>query len=290
MLVLAAWAVSLALGLLLLRKCRAQRPNDDVLQWIQGQKKVANFRSTKTTGLRERLQLRAEPNSRLITAFGIDNSLTTSCPLAHRAFVKTAKRLLDKNRSWEKVYSVAMSFLETEVQNTITKSPHKLPLAECVRCMCLVVVLFDNFGIDPADIPTEDLVTITSEINNQWLLSKCDQGVTRSALLDTTIASMNLTLPSPSPNESVAAQVLSLIMPQYETLWRVVLLTFVTAYHHQPRTSADAIKRTADVPSCLGKPELEKEALKLAMASFLKPLPPTPTPTQMIHLLTPILL
>ncbi|KAL2257647.1 hypothetical protein VTK26DRAFT_9362 [Humicola hyalothermophila] len=181
------------------------------------------------------------------------------------------------------MYTVAESFLEGEVRTALSDGKGTLRLAESVRCLCLAVVLFDNFGIDPAAIPREKLVVITDEINQQWLRSKCDPNVARSAVLDETIDSLGLGTPTwfqvPGQRGSdriTSTEVLGLLMPQYETLWRVVLLTFVTAYHHQPEARADAERRTADVPWCLGDPRRENEALQLAMAGFL---PPTPFPS-----------
>lgn len=257
--------------LVLLCKWRTSTALD---QWLHGQLDVASFRFAGVSEPQQRLELRATANSRLKAAFGIDNSLTTSDPSAHAAFLRIAKRVLNKkDRNWEVLYQVAETFLQTEIQNAIAKRGEPtLPLAECVRCMCLATVMFDNFGTDPASIPREHLVTITDEINNQWLLSKRDPNVARSARLEEALGSLNLPSPDGSGRMS-PAEVLSLLMPQYETLWRVVLLTFVTAYHQQPDAHADVVRRTADVPSCLGDPAREKEALKLAMASI-----PTPSP------------
>jgi hypothetical protein len=143
--------------------------------------------------------------------------------------------------------------------------------------MALAVVLFDSFGTDPSTIPRSALATITEEINNQWLLSKCHpDDLAPSALLNWTIASLNIKSPS-DDRTMTPTEVLSLLMPQYETLWRVVLLTFATAYHHQPAAHPDAVQRTADVPSSLGDPAREKEALKLAKVS-----PPSPFPSPIL--------
>lgn len=266
MLVLFA-AVSLAFILLVLQKTRTR--TDDIQQWIDAQIRVATFSYAGEPGIAERLQLRASENRRLTAAFGIDNSLTTGKLSVHKAFIKRVSQLLtDNRRSWEKLYRVALSFLEAEIWNSMQTGRNSLPLAECVRCMVLTVVLFDSFGVDPASIPRADLVIITDEINKQWLQSKCDPNVAPSRLLNRTIDSLNLKSPSQPADKAgptmTPEDVLSLIMPQYETLWRVVLLTFVTAYHHQPGAYPDAAHRTRDVPACLGDRAREEEALKLA--------------------------
>jgi hypothetical protein len=261
------------------RKWRAGR----VEEWVRQQRNIANFRYAGEPSLEERLRLRAAENRRLKPAFGIDNSLTTESPATHKAFLQAANRLLNRNnRSWEQLYRIAETFLDAEVRPAMESGHGGLHLAESVRCMVLAVVLFDSFGTDPSTVPRSALVTITEEINNQWLLSKCHpDDLTPSALLNSAIASLNIT--SPSEHRTMTpAEVLSLLMPQYETLWRVVLLTFATAYHHQPAAHPEAVHRTAGVPSCLGDPAREKEALKLAKVSRL----PFPNLPPFLHLLS----
>ncbi|KAG7285354.1 hypothetical protein NEMBOFW57_009978 [Staphylotrichum longicolle] len=232
-------------------------------EWVHEQRRVASFQYAGEPALQERLHLRATENRRLKAAFGLDNSLTTKNPSAHKAFLATASRILNGNRSWEQLYAVAEGFLKGELEIAAENSKSTLRLAESVRCMVLAVVLFDSFGVDPVATPRSHLVTITDEINKQWLQSKCHpDNVIPSQGLNETVASLSITSPEHTPLPP--PQVLSILMPQYETLWRVVLLTFVTAYHHQPAACHDTIQRTAAVPSCLGNPALEKDALKLA--------------------------
>ncbi|KAK3902093.1 hypothetical protein C8A05DRAFT_15807 [Staphylotrichum tortipilum] len=232
--------------------------------WVKQQRDIARFRFAANPDLPTRLHLRASENRRLKAAFGIDNSLTTETPENHEAFLKMAIHVLNRGtRSWEELYNIAESFLQGEFYLATQDRQSIIPLAESVRCMVLAVVLFDSFGVDPEAVERSDLVTITEEINNQWLKSKCDpDAVAPSDLLNSTIASLNLA--SPTMRTMTPVEALGLLMPQYETLWRVVLLTFVTAYHHQPAAYPDTVERAASVPSCLGDPSREAEALKLA--------------------------
>lgn len=251
---------------LLVRKWRAWQ----VEKWVRKQLDVASFRYAERTTLQERLHLRATENRRLKGAFDIDNSLTTESHSTHLAFLKHASRLLNKNRSWEQRYEIVRTLVDAELKTAADKHGQpSLHLAESVRCITIAVVLFDSFGVDPASTPRSALVAITNEINHQWLQSKCHpDDVAPSELLNSTIAALSIRHPfSKEQTKMSPAEVLSLLMPQYETLWRVVLLTFVTAYHHQLDAYADVLRRTATVPSCLGDPAREQEALKLAKVS-----------------------
>ncbi|KAK4139418.1 uncharacterized protein C8A04DRAFT_33098 [Dichotomopilus funicola] len=242
--------------------------------WMHGQRKIACFTYIKTSSHEERLGLRATQNRRLKLAFGIDNSLTTDSLPVHLAFLKRARQLLRRDRDWTELFRVAEGFLVSERDNAITLAANdgggrtsRLKLAQLVRCMVLSVVLFDSFGVDPARTPRDVLVTITEEINRQWLSSKQRPSeVTPSAELNKTIADLRIKSPFPDSKGALLSpeEVLGLLMPQYETLWRVVLLTFVSAYYHQLQTVNDTLQRTASVPGCLGNTSEEKEALKLA--------------------------
>ncbi|KAK1777889.1 hypothetical protein QBC45DRAFT_443131 [Copromyces sp. CBS 386.78] len=212
--------------------------------------------------LENRLRLRALANSRLVVAFGIDTSLTSSSVSVHKEFRKLANASISKsNADWQKLYEVAMNFLQREKigRNTVH-------LAECVRCLCFVVVLVSQFEADLTKLDGSIVKQVTDEINTQWLKSKVNDGtLKRSEKLKQYLYTL-----FEDPEKSVvtgaaisSTQALGLIMPQYETLWRVVLLTYVTAYHRQSdRRSLK--KRVRDVPACLGNAAIEKEALKLA--------------------------
>ncbi|KAK4222571.1 putative cytochrome P450 [Podospora fimiseda] len=239
-------------------------------EWLQEQRSIITFNFVGPTKIKdEHLVLRARANNGVRQAFGIENSLTTTSPEAHRAFLNLASSHVNKRtRDWTKLYCAAKAFLEGEIATALdTGKP--IQISECIQCACLTVVLFDNFAVDPAALPRQSLVIIASEINKQWLMSKSKApGVTikKSSLLDETIYSLHL-IPYKSIHALILPEyVLSVIMPQYETLWRVVLLAFVTAYHRQP--SAALAKRVENVPACLGKPDKEKEALKVGKESL----------------------
>jgi len=274
MLALGVSTIFLALTLRSWRSRRTDPKFEDLGAKIEAVRRIVGFGYVPDMGrdLPQRLKLRALPNERLVSAFGVNNSLTTSDPDIHRDFMRVAMEVTkrrDNNDSntgvdsrWVRLYGIAETRLRHDLQFAASSKgqPTKtIPLADCAQRLCLTVVLVDNFDMDPADIPTHTASIITREINRQWISSKSEPQLPKSDLLNERLRTLRLRrLAGLSPEE-----ILSRIMPQYETLWRVVLLTFVTAYHREYRPAA--VKDMAeDVPRCLGDRNRERKALRLA--------------------------
>ncbi|KAK4454913.1 hypothetical protein QBC34DRAFT_289335 [Podospora aff. communis PSN243] len=230
----------------------------DIKKEVNTVRQTIDFTYANSPSLEQRLALRAQPNQRLVSAFGVTNSLTTSSPEVHRKFLTLASTIINARRPnaqgldtrWLDLYSTATTLLRQDLTTATT-----LPLASTIQRLCLTVVLQDNFSLPLPSLPASTILTIAHEINTQWVLSKCNPSTPLSSTLDSALRSLPLPM---SPSEA-----LSLIMPQYETLWRVVLLTFITAYHTQ--FSSSIASMTASVPGCLGtKSEEENKALRIA--------------------------
>ncbi|KAK1754365.1 hypothetical protein QBC47DRAFT_216849 [Echria macrotheca] len=231
-----------------------------ILAWVEDQRATIDFSffDIPRPPLQKRLELRARANRRLHLAFGIANSLTTALPETHKSFMKEASRVINAgdNMRWVELYDLAELHLGRDAES----AENLLHLADCTQRLCLTIVLFDNFKVDPRDTPPEVSSFIASEINKQWLRSKGDEMTQESSDLNQALRGLGLRGEDGCP--MAPQRVLGLIMPQYETLWRVVLLTFVTAYHRQARP--ENVERVRTVPQCLGNTEQEAEAVKLA--------------------------
>lgn len=246
----------------------------DTAAWLDTQRAIVDFRFFSPHGpplpdAAIRLQLRAEANARLVRAFGIENSLTTSSVHVHKQFYDKATALINEANHnpgrWLKLYDLAGGVLKQDIVDAVL-SAQPLGLADCVRKMCLSVVLADNFGEEAIVFVERDLLgKIAGKVNEVWVRSKCEEGGGggRDEGLEEMINGLGLRGHRGQGEVLRVEEVLGIIMPQYETLWRVVLLTFVTAFHRQPRQ--ENVKRVEGVPGCLGKGD--EEALKLAMVS-----------------------
>lgn len=176
---------------------------------------------------------------------------------------------------------MAVQFLEREINQYLypstspdTKKEENnnnlpgLPLAEATRCMCLSIVLYSQLGYNAQHwIYRDRLAVITNEINKQWLESKARPDDVRPS--ETLNDALRHFLPDDvaNPEYMTPEDALGLIMPQYETLWRVVLLTYVTAYYRNDFQEEMYVKAYG-VPACLGDGVREREAVKIAKVRF----------------------
>ncbi len=232
---------------------------------VQEARRIINFEYAGKCTKEQRLALRAGPNQRLFRAFGITNSFTTADFAVHRSFRTDASSPLHKmarNRSqWQTLYGQADAILgrEIEEQQDTRGSSEGILLAPCVRRLCLRLVLGILFGVDPLRPSTDDITTVVNDINYQWVRSKSTADIAEAGSLNDTLSRL-LQLANP-PNVPVK-KALALILPAYETLWRVVLLTFISASHRSP---SPVRLEQLDVPACLGRKDpIEKQALTLA--------------------------
>ncbi|PHH62306.1 hypothetical protein CDD82_2021 [Ophiocordyceps australis] len=222
--------VSLLICLLLLN-CALQAVFDDsVEKRIKRNRSIVDFGYFNASSLSDRLRLRAGPNARLITAFGIHNSLTTTNESEHKQFLKLAVRAIKSARQdvWHQLDRCALSLLTSELA---AADQGKINLERTARIMCFEAVLqlffsdkYVGFNADAAD-------GATSIINMLWLESKKEPDEASLLFQKRQLDTLHLFLDQLVPGHDKDA--LALIIPAYETLWRVVLLAYVhVAFRH----------------------------------------------------------
>lgn len=188
------------------------------------------------------LEARAGPNQRLVKAFGIDNAFTTVDEDYHKAFrMKVVKALKTSDEDWCRLWRSTRGIVRDQVARQEWKT--SLPLASLVRIVVFKVVLLQFFP-DSALI-NEDLAIakVTELINVLWVDSKTSgylgsksgnlfapkEAQTSSQFVQTDggdLATLQESLgrifPTYQCNDPVRTP-LNIILPAYETLWRVVL-------------------------------------------------------------------
>lgn len=163
---------------------------------------------------------RAIPNQRLVRAFQIDNGFTTKDKDYGRDFRKEAiTHIGDVTRGgWNRVGKwVQLTASATFEQYKDCKSAH---LDLIIQVVTLKVVVFLFFDIEPDVFRDDQAARIARKINELWMLSKSD---TRNLSSKFKPLQMELEKLLGRWHHHKRFNPLNMILPAYETLWRVVL-------------------------------------------------------------------
>jgi hypothetical protein len=95
-------------------------------------RRIADFTASNARSLDERLKLRAKPNARLILAFNLNNSFTTTDRRVHWEFLKRASQEihLAHTEDWIKLGEVSSTILSLCMEHFKRELPY-VPLASC---------------------------------------------------------------------------------------------------------------------------------------------------------------
>lgn len=229
---------------------------------------------------------RTKPNQRLVEVFGISNAFTNMHPGpfsidATKKMRAACKIEGNSNGDWTDLRTHAMEYL---TEYLARKSDREyIYLAELVQFITLKLSLFYLF--DDANTASKsndifhDIVLIGREINTLWINSKKpdnerlrweDQYELHEALHRVTTAE-----DSPGDLEKTITREqnpLNFILPAYETMWRVVMRSFIEV---QLRSAADSSKWRIVLAKYLEKledPECMPQAFKDSLDGNICPI------------------
>ncbi|RYC56870.1 hypothetical protein CHU98_g9337 [Xylaria longipes] len=261
---------------------KCQRPVGDQ---VEKSRQIADFSFINAKALEDRLKLRAKPNARLVVAFGLDNSFTTHNRQVHQEFLKSANNAIHlvHTDEWIKLGEDTRTVLDLCLQHFKDELPY-IPLApktssdqvEVLRLVSFSLVLRVLFDIEPSAVDLNEATNATDAINRLWIQSKNHDAMPSpydKRLLNNALGRL---LPD-EPMRGDCPSPLNLIMPAYETLWRVVLLTFVSIASRavDPSTMEELQEAVKNVPQCFCQNnDAEMRALAIAKEG-LRLYPPT---------------
>ncbi|OTB17486.1 hypothetical protein K445DRAFT_310945 [Daldinia sp. EC12] len=222
-------------------------------QFIEDQRRVANFDFLDDSKLQNRLIARAIPNQRLVKVFGIDNSFTTTNINTHRRFYRNVGRALHGKRAedWPRFFTAASTALNL-ILAQFAGARDSLPLAVLTRELVFLTTLYSFFEVNIENVSLHDVRVATNAINDMWVHSKT---IAQPDILQERQRELNAALLRMLPNEfpcSAATHPMNIILPAYETMWRIVLLTFISAgFRDVDQETADQFREVIQgVPEC----------------------------------------
>ncbi|KAF8528168.1 cytochrome P450 [Hysterangium stoloniferum] len=175
------------------------------------------------THLRLLLHCRAIPNQHLIRAFQLKTSTFTSpCPKIHTHFrrnIQTRLKALDSLPKWYTLREVVNDSIDFYLPLNAPPRNYAAHI-QAVVFMTVLAAFFDFSGPFP---DASDVLFVTQNINALWVASK------RNTFLPVTLAKINGHLHGWIPRNAedpFDENPLELIIPAYETLWRLIAYSF----------------------------------------------------------------
>lgn len=174
------------------------------------------------------LPQRAGPNGRLVTAFGIQNAFTTTDVKEYKNFLARVKpKIHMTDFDWQRASASAISYLDLLKPKDTTST---IPLESMVQTFVFQMVIRQLFP-DTGPISEPDIKFVTTSINTLWIGSKSctfqEQPKFISLKLELLSKLAEILDISPVDPSGDMKNPLNLILPAYETLWRVVLRCFL---------------------------------------------------------------
>lgn len=165
--------------------------------------------------LPELLRTRADANQRLRRAFHLESTFVSADPAVHSAFVKAATELISPRLTWSLFAEIAVHAASL----CLPSSQGSIALDIYVQRVCMYVVLVAVLHADIDDSSShlvEDLDLMTRGITDLWQQSKTTANPSAEIL-----AQLNSRLRAWLPTRE---NPIELIIPAYETMWRVVAI------------------------------------------------------------------
>ena len=166
---------------------------------------------------------RARPNQRLIRAFAIDNGFTTFEDRCALAFKRLAAEKLRNCSDWTSIARIAEKLVKRSLEK-VPETQGSSSINDLVQSLTLKLSIGILFDRDPLAADDAVILEISTRINDLWLLSKdrgadCARDLQR---LHQALRKVQLDIGQESRESP-----LNLILPAYETLWRIVLRCFL---------------------------------------------------------------
>lgn len=165
------------------------------------------------------------PNRRIAEVFHLENTFTTMDSGEYKEFRKVAASKINITPDkWIHVAEYAKILVRTNVTN---ENQHRFRLFPLVQSLSLKISLYILFDKDPLHVDNTHVSAIAYAINELWEESKNNR--VSSGHIQLLQGSLQKALQGIFPGQSLTPRdtPMNLIIPAYETLWRVVLRLFL---------------------------------------------------------------
>ena len=182
------------------------------------------------------LQSRAIPNQRVRIVFGVDNAFTSHDENHVRRFIAKARGLINLDPAdWYALAEMTRIAARGSIERAIDASASssiahtRIPVVNLIQTVTLRVisrVLFTMEDEEVLNLQDKHLLNLANAINDTWISSKTTSTTPTPRFEDNNHLQDSLT--SIFPNIDLTREnPLNLLLPGFETMWRVILRAFL---------------------------------------------------------------
>lgn len=189
-----------------------------------------------TLSIDKSIWARALPNQRLKSAFDIDNGFTTFANDYRRQFREEAEgKLKLTDDRWKDLASLAQRLVSETLRAEANKD--EILLTPLVQSLALKIVLYILFELKPLELDDTTIRELAHQINELWLESKSRP--MKTGQIGSLKESLKENLGKIFPGRGLESKEspMNLILPAYETVWRVVFRCFLEVVFRNPATA-----------------------------------------------------
>ncbi|KAI5294868.1 hypothetical protein KEM52_003007 [Ascosphaera acerosa] len=215
---------------------------------------------------------RAIPNDRLKKAFGIANAFTSHDAAFILKFRQNVNSLLNIRQDVWHDLAVELDMVFNE-----SHFAEALPLASIAQCSAMLTALRVLFSRPMSELDLDDVKFVADYVHTAWLKSKDSNALDVSPFSDDLVIQFFLESFCPGIDvERPAENPLNLILPAFETMWRVVL-RLVLVVRDELEWREMLIQAVERSPNSAPHPTEDKDAVTVTdlVTEALRLYPPT---------------
>ncbi|KAI0255174.1 hypothetical protein BJV78DRAFT_749807 [Lactifluus subvellereus] len=214
------------------------------------------------------LSARAQPNTRLVHAFHLNNTFVSDDVGVRKQFLARAGEILRRHAQNFAGFPDTVRGVVAGVASRLPSHHGTIPFARFVQAITLRLVVCSLLGGNIPEESDEGVVFVVEAINDLWALSKKRATPMRPELLEHMSTYLLLWLPT-------YEHPLDFVIPAYETMWRVVAITVARAARDPAACAAFSAYLESPLDSQFGHFKNEGPSVEAFMCEVLRLHPPS---------------
>jgi hypothetical protein len=214
------------------------------------------------------LLARAQPNTRLVHAFGLNNTFVSADIGIRKQFIAHTREILREHTHHFPSFPDTVGGVVAGVASRVAFCHQATPFSRLVQVVTLRAVIGPLLGGNIPEDSDESVAFVVEAINGLWMISKKCTNPMRPELLEHMSAHLLRWLPT-------YEYPLDFIIPAYETMWRVIAVTVARAVRDPDACAAFSAYLDSPFENQFQRFKDERPSVEAFMCEVLRLHPPS---------------